>query len=92
VGVSEVSDNRGRIVVLPADRWQHIIEGHPELVAFHESVLNVIRRPERVLPGRHLNESWHYGTGGPSQFIKVVVHWDGDRGVIVTAFARRRLP
>lgn len=42
--------------------------------------------------GRHPDETWFYGRGGPSRFLKVIVHWTGDRGVIVTAFARRRFP
>jgi hypothetical protein len=82
----------GRTVILTAERWRHIVGGHPELAIHRDAVLAAVTAPARHLPGRRQHETWSYGPGGPSRFIKVVVHWTGDRGTIVTAFARRRFP
>lgn len=81
----------GRIVVLTEARWDHIVDGHPELAEHRERVLAIVGDPSATVVGRP-EETWFYGRGGPSRFLKVVVHWAGDRGAIVTAFARRRFP
>ncbi len=73
-------------------RWRHVVEGHAEMARYRGRVLSILSSPERVLPGRRPGEEWFYGRGGPSAWIKVVVHWTNDRGTVVTAFARRRLP
>jgi len=36
---------------LTQERWEHILEEHGELADFNDRILNVIRRPERVLEG-----------------------------------------
>lgn len=82
----------GRVVVLADDRWVHIVDGHPELAGQRALVLAIVEDPSAVVSGRHPNETWFYGRGGPSRFLKVVVHWSDDHGTIVTAFARRQFP
>jgi hypothetical protein len=45
------------------------------------------------MPGPQDNEEWFYlGGAGPSRWLKAVVHYEGGRGRIVTAFARRSMP
>jgi len=45
------------------------------------------------MPGRHHGEEWFYLEGaGPSRWLKVVVHYEGKSGRIVTAFGRRSMP
>jgi hypothetical protein len=82
----------GRVIILSDERWEHVIDGHPELSAWRARVVEIAMRPERSMDGRRADEQWFYGEGGPSRWIKVVVQWDGSRGFVVTAFARRRLP
>jgi hypothetical protein len=92
--IATVLDPDGRSVALSEERWAHIIDGHPELRSFRESVLEAVQAPSRRLPGRSLGEEWFYRAGGgPSRWLKVVVRYDAsDSGRIVTAFARRSLP
>jgi hypothetical protein len=92
--IATVLDPDGRSVALTEERWAHIIDGHPELRRFRESVLEAVQAPSRRLPGRSLGEEWFYKAGaGPSRWLKVVVRYDAnDRGRIVTAFARRSMP
>jgi len=82
----------GRPVYLSDERWGHIVDGHPELHAWRDRILSIVREPAQVVPGRRPGEEWFYGTGGPSRWLKVVVQWEDGRGAVVTAFARRRLP
>jgi len=86
-------DPDGRRVELSAERWDHIVDGHPELGPHLESVMRAVRSPDRKLSGRRQGEEWFYLRGaGPSRWLKVVVHYEGGRGRIVTAFARRSMP
>ncbi len=86
-------DPDGRIVELSADRWSHIVDGHPELARHLESVGRTVREPDRRVAGRGQGEEWFYLAGaGPSRWLKVVVHYEGGRGRIVTVFARRSIP
>lgn len=95
VGETLVStlDPDGRLVELSRERWKHILEGHPELARHLESVTRAVREPDKRLPGRQDGEEWFYLAGaGPSRWLKVVVHYEGERGRIVTAFGRRSTP
>jgi len=51
-----------------------------------------VREPDKRLSGLRPDEEWFYREAGPSAFIRVVVHYDHDRGMIVTAFPRRHFP
>ena len=86
-------DPDGREVVLTAGRWQHITSGHPELGGLQHATLDAVRRPGRHLREARPAEDWYYAAGvGPSRWLKVVVTYAQGRGLIVTAFARRRTP
>jgi hypothetical protein len=89
----ETVDPDGRRVVLTDDRWEHILERHDDLVMHPNDILRAVRTPSRRMLGRRRNEEFFYGEGvGPSRWIKVVVHYERDRGWVVTAFPRRRFP
>lgn len=45
-----VTDPLGRTIHLTADRWEHIIDGHPEMGTLHAEVLRAIREPTQILP------------------------------------------
>src|SRR5215218_956 len=86
-------DPDGRVVELSAESWSHILEGHPELAPHLDSVAQAVREPDRRRSGRHEHEEWFYLAGaGPTRWLKVVVHYEGVRGRIVTAFGRRSMP
>jgi hypothetical protein len=86
-------DPDSRRVELTAEGWRHILDGHPELAPHLDAVTRAVREPDRRLAGRHKDEEWFYlEHAGPSRWLKVVVHYEGGRGRIVTAFARRSMP
>jgi hypothetical protein len=92
--VATVVDRDGRTVELTQERWAHITDGHPELTSYQAAILDTVRVPTRRMLGPTPGEEWCYREGvGPSRWLKVVVRCESiDRGWIVTAFARRRLP
>jgi hypothetical protein len=89
-----VVDPDGRTVELTRERWAHVTTGHPELADYEGEVLETVRTPTRRRSGPTVGEEWFYQENvGPSRWLKVVVSYEAvDRGWIVTAFARRRMP
>ena len=89
----EVVDPDGRTVRLSEERWLHIVDRHEELETLRADVLRTIERPDLRIPGRYGHEEWFYTRHvGPSRWLKVVVHYEGGRGSIHTAFPRRSFP
>ena len=87
------TDPDGRAVVLTFERWRHIVDKHDELHGHRDSVLEAVARPEERLPGRRAQQEWFYARmPWPGRSIRVVVHYESDRGQIVTAFSRRLIP
>jgi hypothetical protein len=92
--LATVVDPDGRVVDLTAERWAHIVEGHPELAHFRSEILETVAAPAGQRLGPTIGEHWSYGESrGSSRWLKVVVRYESiDRGQIVTAFARRSMP
>jgi hypothetical protein len=93
--VWETTDPDGRRVRLRTRAWLHILDQHEELYDSRDAILRTVNRPDERLPGREVGEEWYYGTGfgiGPTNLVKVVVHYEGEVGFIVTAFPRSVLP
>jgi hypothetical protein len=91
--VWETTDPDGRRVLLSSERWLHIIEDHEELAGELDEILRGLARPALRRHGRWPEEEWYYLAGpGPTRFVKVVVHYEGGEGRIVTAFPRRAFP
>jgi hypothetical protein len=89
-----IRDPEGRDVLLDVERWEHIVDGHPELGHMQEEILRAVESPTEVMAGRTSDEEWFYLEGaGPSRWLKVVVVFDRrGSGRIITAFGRRRKP
>lgn len=75
--IAEVIDPDDRRVELTVERWSHIVDepgGHPELADYHSAVLDVIRSPDVIRPGRVPNERWNFLRGvGSSRWLQVFV-------------------
>ena len=91
--VWETTDPDGRRVRLRPRAWLHILDQHAELHDSRDAILRAVTRPDERLPGRELGEEWYYATGfGGTDRLKIVVHYEGEVGFIVTAFPRSVLP
>ncbi|HZV73768.1 MAG TPA: hypothetical protein VFF79_08640 [Conexibacter sp.] len=92
-GPTITTDPDGTSVELTAERWHHIRTGHPDLAPYRDAVMATISAPTIRRLGREPNERWHYlEDAGPSRWLKVVVAYEGSRGYVRTAFARRSFP
>ena len=78
-------------VRLPAERWQHISEEHPELAHFRTAVLEAIANAEYVLEGN----AGEFLAVRPldSSRVLVVAYREVDRhdGFVITAFMTSRV-
>jgi hypothetical protein len=91
--VWSVRDPEGFEVVLDWEGWNHILRRHPYIGVGPQDIVAVVARPDERVPGREAGERWYYRRGlGPSAWIRVVVHYEHDRGLVVTAFPRRSFP
>ncbi len=89
----ETLDPDGRWIVLDEEAWTHIVFDHDDLSCSPRDILRAVEEPDRRIHGRESHEEWLYADGiGPSRWVKVLVHYEGDAGRIVTAFARRSFP
>jgi hypothetical protein len=89
----QTKDPDGRTVVLTFGRWRHILQRHPELERSRAAILNAVRFPMTTRPGHADNEEWFYGRcPGPTQWIRVVVHYHPEGAWITTAIPRREVP
>ena len=91
--IASVTDPDGRVVELTAERWAHILDGHPEMPTLQAELLRAVQAPDERPAAERPGESWYYlGNVGPSRWLKVVVVFEGERGFIVTAHPRREIP
>jgi hypothetical protein len=91
--VWQETDTRGREIVLEWKGWSHIQRRHPYLGLTPEEIVAVAVDPDERVPGRTASEEWLYRKDiGPSDWVKVVVHFDSEHGLIVTAYPRRSFP
>lgn len=76
---------------LPEERWQHIVEEHPELEDLRQEVLFTVERPLKVLAGSR-GELLAIREMTPGKFLVVVYkETSSDDGFIITAFLTRRV-
>ena len=79
---------------LTAERWQHILHGHPEMVIERDRVLQTVEAPDLVQAGDfgELLAIRHWpATALGSKFV-VVAYRETDRtdGFVLTAYLTRR--
>lgn len=86
----EALSRNGAAIRLTDERWQHIIEEHPELADAREEVLAAISNAEQVLQGA-AGELLAVRMIGTGKAIVVVYRELDGKGFIITAFVTRRL-
>ena len=90
--VAVTTDPDGRRVRLGEEQWAHIKAEHRNLRPHLRDITAAVREPDRLLRGRRPEERYYAQGVGPDTWIKVVVHYEGERGSIATAFPRSRFP
>ena len=91
--LATVVEPDGVSVELTDTQWQHICEQRPALAGLRDEILRAVSKPDTTTAGKRPNETWFFLQGvGRSEWLRVVVAYEGGRGWIVTAFPRRRYP
>ena len=78
----------GALIRLPDERWAHIIEEHPEVESYMDSIQEVIAKPDAIYEGNN-NELLAVKEFEPGKQIIVVYKEIAADGFIITAFFSR---
>jgi hypothetical protein len=94
-GVMDIcTDYLGRAVMLEEARWNHILEGHPEMDGLHLAVKTAVERADHRAEGNGPGIEKLYGAKlGPAAWLVVVVAYGPQgRGNILTAYPQAKDP
>ena len=80
----------GLTIRLPEERWQHIIEGHPEITDQQTNLLQAIENPDRILEGDRGELLAIKQLNGNKYLVAVYKELEKD-GFVITAYVTRRI-
>lgn len=78
------------LIRLTPERWQHILEGHPELVDSKIDVKMAVSNPEYIFEGNN-DELLAIREVEPGKWLVVAYREENYDGFIITAFLTRRI-
>lgn len=91
--IATMTDPKGRTVTLTQERWEHIIEGHPEVERHLAALKQCVERAEARTRGKSEDsEKLWLRNVGPAKWFSVLVRYEGRTGAIRTAHADGRGP
>lgn len=79
----------GVAIRLTDERWQHIVDRHPEMKDARSDVLETIRNPDRVQrgdDGAKLAIRFFEGTSVSDKHLVVIYRENGEDGFVITAY------
>jgi len=88
VVVGRTHTPEGHDILLSAIRWTKIIEGHPEMGDYLETILHTVSEPHYRETDPVVGRERMFRRGGPERWMRVVV----DIEQIITAFAQTNDP
>jgi hypothetical protein len=80
----------GLIIRLPEERWQHIIEQHPEVADLQPNVMHTLENPDRILEGND-GELLAVKLLKDDKYLVTVYRELEKDGFIITAYLTRRI-
>jgi hypothetical protein len=85
-----VTAKSGLIIRLPEERWQHIIEQHPELADLQPNVMHTLENLDRILEGND-GELLAVKLLKDDKYLVTVYRELEKDGFIITAYLTRRI-
>jgi hypothetical protein len=82
----------GRAALLFSQSWSHILEGHPEMEDYLETVMEVIEDPEHREPDQRIGRERFFRRTDPESWMRVVLEMAGPIDRVVTAFPQANPP
>jgi hypothetical protein len=91
--IATITDPQGRTVWLTQERWDHIIEEHPEVEKHLEALKKCVQTAEKRTKGNYSGSEklWRRNVG-PARWFCVVVRYERRTGTVRTALPVRRGP
>jgi hypothetical protein len=87
-------DHAGRDITLTAERWSHIVKGHPAMMGLEMAVKRALENADEIGRGNGPNIEIIYGRNlGPARWLAVVVAYEEhNAGFILTAYPQTKDP
>jgi len=84
--VLEFKDKKGRVILLPRERWSHIQKDHPEVRI--EEIELTIKTPTKIIPSdRDPEVRWLYRYNkSEKNYLMVAIKYLKGKGFIITAY------
>lgn len=86
-----VTSIHGVPIRLPAERWSHVTDEHPELAGLLSDVLTTVGQPQRVVAGERGERFALRALASGHTLVVVYREIDPADGFVITAFLTRRL-
>jgi hypothetical protein len=80
----------GLSIRLPEERWQHIMDGHPELANLRSEIVQAIEAPDKILAGGD-GELLAIKPLDNGKILVVVYRECEEDGFVITAYLTRRI-
>lgn len=91
--IASTTDGLGRTIVLTAERWEHIVDGHPELDGLELAVMRAVETADITVDGNKPGTMKHCAKDlGPARYLSVVVAYEGNMGMVRTAYPQSKEP
>jgi hypothetical protein len=88
--VAWTKDPGGIDVELTDERWEHVLQEHPELADNYHDLLKAIGDPAREGDGAFTDERWYFTALPGGWWLKVCVAYTPNRAFVTTAFRVKR--
>jgi hypothetical protein len=80
----------GLPIRLTEERWQHIMDGHPELASLKSEIIQAIEEPDRIFAGND-DELLAVKSLDDGKYLVIVYRECDQDGFVITAYMTRRI-
>ena len=84
------SAKSGLTIRLTKERWQHITEGHPELLHLQPEIIQTIEDPDKILEGNN-NELLAIKMLSDNKHLVTIYKEVQEDGFVITAYLTKRI-
>ena|SRR3990167_6022710 len=89
--VFSVKEKFGHVIRLTDERWQHIIERHPEISGHLSKIKSAIQDPEIIVKNRYNQSERYYHQYFKSLKDYLIVIIEYEKNFVITAFISRKI-
>ena len=91
VWIFEIRDKSGRKIHLSDERWNHIVNEHPEIASYVEQLKDLVENPTKITTySLDENVKYYYKyfkeRKSSAKYLLVIVKYLNDHGSMITAY------